>query len=327
MKPEDEHRKPQEGTPSPDTPDNGASPAEDAAAQEALEALRRLPQAAAPAIVRARARQAFLRGSAPQVSARLRQRSYEGDSVPIDEGQTTSAPHPAPHPHQYHEHQVPEPERSGRVIVPLNARRSNRWGPIAFAAAIVLMLVGYGAQSPHPWRVMEIVDPQNRLASRNDLAVGAAVGSGMLESPNDGEIELGLGGMLHMRLSPGTRIMLPDAPRRWNPSPMTVEVQAGELFCTTAGQHLPTTLDVFTDNLTARVTGTTFSVWRNPEGTCVCLLEGSVMVMPKDDASEAMTVPEGNKMVLFDDGRPHLVEPITDMERAKLQMLHDSARP
>jgi hypothetical protein len=324
MKPEDEHRKPGEETP---LPPGGAPPPDDApddardeeVAQQALEALRRMPVPTAPDIVRARARQAFLRGMAPTVSAREGQRVDEasGPRGTSDQG------HPAVH--ERH-HLDREPQRSGRVVVPLNPRRPSRLAPLAFAAAVLLMLLGYGAQSPHPWRVMDVVDPQQQLADRGDVVVGNSVSAGMLESPPDGKIDLALGDMLHMRLSPGTRIMLPNTPRRWNPQPMTIEVQAGELFCTTNGQRLPATLDVYTDNLTARVTGTTFSVWRNPEGTCVCLLEGSVMVMPKDGDDEAMTVPEGNKMVLFDDGRPHVVEPITTMERNKLQMLYDNAR-
>jgi hypothetical protein len=321
MKPEDEHKRhgndtpqPPEGEPRPD-----ATRDEDVA-REALDALRRLPVPAAPDIVRARARQAFLRGIAPTVSAREGRRVDEPGS-----GEAGATNHDDHRPVHERHHPDDEPARSGRVIVPLNPRRPNRIAPIAFAAAVILMLLGYGAQSPHPWRVMDVVDPQQQLAD-SDMAVGNTVTSGMLESPGDGEIELALGGMLHMRLSPGTRIMLPKAPRRWNPSNLKVEVQAGELFCTTTGQRLPTTLDVYTDNLTARVTGTTFSVWRNPEGTCVCLLEGSVMVMPKEAGAETVTVPQGNKVVLFDDGRPHLVEPINSMERTKLQMLYDSAR-
>jgi ferric-dicitrate binding protein FerR (iron transport regulator) len=102
-------------------------------------------------------------------------------------------------------------------------------------------------------------------------------------------------------------------------------VKRGEIYGSTAGGRLPAPLALVAPQATARVVGTTFAVFQNSEGTCVCLLEGAVEVRAVTAPQDAIRVPEGHKCFVYSDGRPHAIVPIDDMERMKLDMIRDAA--
>ena len=309
MRPEDEDKKPGH-IPQADG-DSSHDESISSADEQVLQALRNMPATQAPDIVRARAKHAFLRGRA-------------GQAAPVEATDSVEAPRPV----TAEDDATPKPRSQeplvGRVVK-LNPRRSNRVVQFAFAAVIVLMLFGYGAQSPHPWRITAVTDPDGDLRGRTDRTVGTVIPAGSLESPEHGTFELSMGPSLTLRMAPCSGIVLPRAPRRWGPGDINIEVVHGELFGSTGGQELPAPVNITTDVLTAQITGTTFAVFRIPGATCVCLLEGGVQISPTVGDTTPVNVPRESKMLIYNDGRPHEVLPIDDMERMKLQMLYDHA--
>jgi|GEM_PF-1963931 len=317
MKPEDENNKPGQDPQQP----SGESPQDDAAMQQALQALRQLPPVEAPDIVRARAKHAFMRGRAGKRSDESVGVVARPSSAPPPTATTASATDDKTSAGGPHDRAVDDDR-----IVSLNPRRPNRFMPLAFAAAIVLMFFGYGAQAPHPWRLTAVSDPDGDLAGNTDRSVGSILTAGELHTPEHGSFELTLGSSLRLRMAPCSGIVLPDAPRRWNPETMTIAVEHGELFGSTGGEKLPAAINLVTNVLSARITGTTFAVFRIPEATCVCLLEGSVQITPSVGNATPIDVPVESKVLIFNDGRPHEIVPIDGMERSKLQMLLDRAK-
>ena len=323
MKPEDENKQPGQDP----QPANGEPSSDDAAMQQALQALRQLPPVQAPDIVRARAKHAFMRGRAGrsaesvEVDADRAAASTAREAAGRNAGPVASRPEtPGAAPRRRDERQ-PNEQR----VVSLNPRHSNRLATFAFAAVLVLMLLGYGAQSPQPWRLTAVSDPAGDLRSRPDLTVGSVLSPGRLDTPEIGEFELTLGTALRLRMAPCSGIILPHAPRRWNPDVMTISVVHGELFGSTGGNKLPAAIELVTDVLSARITGTTFAVFHLPDATCVCLLEGSVQITPRVGNAATIDVPVESKVFVFNDGRPHEIAPLDGMERSKLQMLRDRA--
>jgi ferric-dicitrate binding protein FerR (iron transport regulator) len=71
------------------------------------------------------------------------------------------------------------------------------------------------------------------------------------------------------------------------------------------------------------VTGTVFAVFRNSEGSCVCVLEGTVRM--QHDAGAAEVLPLRRRLIPAQ-GEPPREEPIRAMERMKLEMLRDQVR-
>jgi len=313
MKPEDNDKKPGQDP----QPGNGTPTPDEAAEQRALQALRKLPTVQAPDIVRARAKHAFMRGRAGRAAEVEAPSVSDLDSRHASAGEAPEVP-PAKKPRT----RAP----GSRPVVSLNPRRSNRLATFAFAAVVVLMLFGYGVQAPHPWRMTSVHDPFGDVRGRVDRSVGSVIPAGRLDTPEFGEFELALGNSLRLRMAPCSGIVLPRPPRRWNPEDMTISVLHGELFASTGGDKLPAAIEVVTDVLSARITGTTFAVFKIPDATCVCLLEGSVQITPTVGGSTTIEVPVESKVLVFNDGRPHEIVPIDDMERSKLQMLRDRAR-
>ena len=71
------------------------------------------------------------------------------------------------------------------------------------------------------------------------------------------------------------------------------------------------------------ISGTTFAVIRNAEGSCVCVLEGTVTMR---DATGTAGVMPLHRRVVPPRGEPPRDEPIRTMERMKLEMLRNQAQ-
>lgn len=271
---------------------SGADANDSALHQEALLALRQMAPPQAASSVRDKARRAFMQGT---------------------QGQEAPKAFPA------------RPVSKSFSAIKWRQQRSNRMVAFALAASVLLMLFGYGAQAPHRWQLTNVADPDNDLRGRTDRYVGSFLTAGILETPEHGEFELTLGAALRLRMAPCSGIVLPQAPRRWNPDVVTIAVEHGELFGSTGGRSLPSEVLLVTDELTARITGTTFAVFRIPEASCVCLLEGHVRITPKVGDQGPIDVPAGSKCLIYKDGRPAEIVPIDGMERMKLEMILDRA--
>ncbi len=288
---EDRNKQPGDRPPANDEA-RGADATDSTLHQEALLALRQMAPPKAAAAVRDKARRAFMQGTQGQQAA-------------------TASPL--------------RPVCASFAVIRRRQRRSDRIIAFALAASLLFMLFGYGAQAPHRWQLTSVVDPDNDLRGRTDRYVGDFLAAGILETPEHGEFELTLGTALRLRMAPCSGIVLPQAPRRWNPDTVTITVDHGELFGSTGGHDLPAEVHLVTDELTALITGTTFAVFRIPEASCVCLLEGHIRITPKVGDQRPIDVPAGSKCLIYKDGRPAEIVPIDARERMKLEMILDRA--
>jgi hypothetical protein len=259
--------------------------------QQALDALRSLPGAGASDDARQRARQAFLDAAAPVASS-------------PEHGQGHGGPGGGVHP------DVAGQDAGGR---------RNWWVPVAAAAVILLGLFGIWQTATGPsmiWRVTDVVeaDGVDGLPARGDIVDGRVLATGP-----QSELELQLGDELRFRMIPGSEISLPAPPRRWHPGPMELVVRRGEIYGTTGEAGLTVPLHVRGQEAEARITGTTFAVFQDSLGTCVCLWEGDVTVHSRlDDGTWELV--EGTKFYVYTDGSVSGPLPLGDMETMKLRM-------
>ncbi len=212
----------------------------------------------------------------------------------------------------------PRPDAGGR-----------RWQGWALAATVVLAILAgfwYGGQPRYDWVVTDVVEADGIVAegieAAGDLGRGATVASGRISAGPTSELELQLGDQLRFRLLPGTSIELPPAPRRWLPGTQTIVVHTGEIYGTTGGQVLEVPLHITAQQAEARLMGTTFAVFQNDDGTCVCLWQGCITVFPRD-GGESVMMEDEKKFYVFTDGSTSGLVPLDGMERMKLQMMAD----
>jgi len=118
-------------------------------------------------------------------------------------------------------------------------------------------------------------------------------------------------------------VQLPRGPGRWLNRSMSLEVEAGEVFGTTGGELPGYQVVLATPEAEATLTGTTFAAFRTEEHSCFCLYEGGLRVeIEGDGVTEHMD--EGRRIFIYRDGREHSLEPLSDMEIMKLQMIRDA---
>ncbi len=259
--------------------------------QQALDALRSLPRPAGRDAARARAREAFLAAAAPVQASAEHGGGHGG------------------------EHGGEHPDLRGRTA----RRGGNWWVPLAAAAVIAMALFGIWQTATGPsmiWRVTDVVaaDGVTGLPGQGDMVDGRVLVTGP-----ESELELQLGDELRFRMIPGTEIELPAPPRRWHPGPMQLVVRRGEIYGTTAGGGLTAPLHVRGQQAEARILGTTFAVFEDSLGTCVCLWEGDV-TLHSLLAEETWELQEGTKFYVYEDGSVSGPLPLDQMETMKLQM-------
>jgi len=171
------------------------------------------------------------------------------------------------------------------AIVPLPARAGPAWlgAALAVAAGLVLGVMLFN-QGPI-WQIARVrgegtVLVGDRMLSMRDVGnLSAALArGGRVRLPADAEMDLVAPGAIAMTLSPGSDVDVPPAPGRWFQRIAHVVVRAGETYITTGRRFHGAHLTVATDEARVEVVGTTFAVLRHEEGTCVCVMEGKVLV-------------------------------------------------
>lgn len=201
------------------------------------------------------------------------------------------------------------------------------WAAPAFAMtalAIGLVLADRGPR----WEVIgasgvgiAIVDgrpiPMNHV---DDLRARIHPGA-RVRLPNDASLELLSRGQLGLHLEPEADIVVPGVPGRWFARAVTGEVRSGVVRITSLEQFRGARLTILSPEAQVQVTGTTLSVIREPQGTCVCVLEGTVQVGPRDGAMTE--VPRGERRFVFNDGRPPESAKMRDAEVAPLGEFHE----
>lgn len=209
-------------------------------------------------------------------------------------------------------------------------RESTRWAAASIAAAAALVVVLVLDQGP-AWRVasshgegIAIVDgrpvPIGHTTDFNRwLRPGATV-----QIPDGSDLEIHSPGLLAVELSPGTRFSIPDVPGRWFRRTVHAEVSGGEARITTASNFHGARLEIRTPEAQVEVTGTTLAVICEPEGTCVCVLEGVVRV--GDQGQPMVEVMRGRRRYVFADGRPAVSDGIRSVEEVMLTRFRESRR-
>lgn len=228
---------------------------------------------------------------------------------------------------------------SGAIEPPVRASRpvsitghpAFRWLAAPVAAAALFAVASVLNQGP-AWRLVAfegdgIAVVDGRPVPATDAAAlerlmrpGARV-----RVPEGTALEVAGGGALAIQVTPGTEVVLPRAPGRWWGRAVRSDLLHGEIRVTSGPGFRGARLAVVTPEARVEITGTTLAVICEPAGTCVCVLEGRVMVGPKDGALEP--VEHGMRRFVFKDGRPVEVAPMRDMERVKLGMFRDQRRP
>jgi ferric-dicitrate binding protein FerR (iron transport regulator) len=197
--------------------------------------------------------------------------------------------------------------------------RRLRWFAVAAAVVGVAAVAVYGSLSTGTWTVTDVLEASRIEGPTITLEKGSSLSGGTVSTGEGAELELQLEQALRLRLLNHTRVDLPTAPGRWWAKSRTLKLTAGELYGTTGGRPLGFSLTIETPEATAELTGTTFAVFRTEEATCVCLYKGSIQVTPRREGP-AVRVPPERRVFVYRDGRSPSVEPLTDMERAKLEM-------
>lgn len=192
--------------------------------------------------------------------------------------------------------------------IPWHRRATTRWGATAFAAAAAFLVVVFANRAPE-WTVesvrgsgIVVVDGTPvPTAHGEDLARRMKPGA-FVQLPPEVELELVSHGTLAVQLTGGTHASVPSLPGRWFSRRAAAEVREGEIRVTTGSAFHGAALAIDTPEARVQVTGTTFAVICEPAGTCVCVMEGKLMVGARGGAMSP--VMGGRRLYVFADGRP-----------------------
>ena len=181
--------------------------------------------------------------------------------------------------------------------------RGGVWAPLAAGFAIVALLL---ANRGPDWRVIS-ADGQGQVlvdgvaftpADRAGLAAHLRRG-GHVETRGAVSLDLVAPGVAAVALAPNADVQLSAAPARWWRRDMSARIVNGDAYFSTGRAFHGAQLDVRTPNASVRAVGTSFAVLSEPEGTCVCVMEGRVMVGSRNDAPGAgVEVPQGMRRVV-----------------------------
>jgi hypothetical protein len=198
------------------------------------------------------------------------------------------------------------------------------------AAAVIIIGIFLGNQAPD-WR-LEGPMPSTLVVNGEEMPVDdVRKVNDMLEPGNSIACEDTMGativspGHLYVQLTTSSEVMLPETPRRWFGRTIEAEVMRGEVRFVTGESFGGAKLMVETPEVVIEVLGTTIAVILEDFGTCVCVLDGSVKMGPRDGPMDV--VEEGRRRTIFNDGRPPFEEDILPMERMKLEMLREASVP
>jgi len=206
-----------------------------------------------------------------------------------------------------------------------SSRPMRRMVAMLMAAVLgVVAVLWFGVQPDQEWVVLDVVNPAGVSSGGQTIAVGTRLNSGDLSTAADSEVEVQLGSSLRFRLLPGTSLTLPKAPGRWFNRSRQMPLTSGEIYGTSGGQKLDFDLVFNTTELEARLTGTTFAVFRTDTTSCVCLWEGSIEVTPLVGPADLVDLEEKTRVWIYRDGREPAILPLSGMETMKLQMTEDN---
>jgi ferric-dicitrate binding protein FerR (iron transport regulator) len=201
------------------------------------------------------------------------------------------------------------------------------WAAPAFtmaALAIGMVIADRGPQ----WEVMVasgtgivIVDDHPVSMNHGDELRRRVHAGARVRVPEDGSLELMSRGNLGLHLEPGADVTIPAVPGRWFARAVEGQIRSGVMRITSLDHFHGARLTILSPEARVQVTGTTLSVIREPQGTCICVLEGTVQVGPRDGAM--VSVPHGERRFIFNDGRAPESAEMRPTEVAPLGDFHE----
>lgn len=214
-----------------------------------------------------------------------------------------------------------------RRIVPLPwYRRAGGWFAVPAAAAAVIALVFVlnrgpdWSLAPMPGEGIVVVDGRPiPLQHGEDLARALRPGARVVV-PDGSEMRLTSGAGLVVLATEGTEFVLPGAPGRWFGRTASARIERGTLRIATLGRFHGATLRVTTPEAEVMVTGSTLAIICEPAGTCVCVLDGHVL-MAKPGGTMA-PIEGGTRRLIFSDGRDEHGD-MRPAEKEKLGMFRE----
>ena len=246
----------------------------------------------------------------------------QGGIGPIADDELDYAPHrprtPRPAPRGPRTAPPPRPATPPRPIFRFPKPTRPRFTAVLAAAAAIAVAVGIVGNRGAQWRVVQVVgtglvqaDGEPIPVERAELLAQRIHPGVELLLPETASLQIAAGSDLAMEILPGTRLTIPPAPPRWFFRKSEFFARGGELRLTTGPTFQGAKLDVHTADAMIQVKGTTLAVIMEPMGTCVCVLEGEVMVGargvsagPEGSGGDAMMpVTSGQRGYVFRDGR------------------------
>lgn len=215
-----------------------------------------------------------------------------------------------------------------RAIAFAPAARPIWWWVAAPAAAVLLAIAVPMANRGPAWEVMSaggegMVMVDNRPIPANHLDdLRRAIRPGTrLRTMGPVELDLAAPGTLMLQVTANSDMVLPESPPRWFGRASRVRFANGEVRITSGPRFHGARLAIDTPEARIEVTGTTLAVIREPAGTCVCVMEGSVRVGALTGPMER--VDAGRRIFVFNDGRPLERAEMRSTERAPLGELRE----
>lgn len=209
--------------------------------------------------------------------------------------------------------------------------RRPAWGDVALAGglAAALLALGLFANRGPSWKLVATSGSGTARVDGRDVPLGERAllerrlrRGARVRLPAGAQLDLELPGIALLQMA-GGEARLPGGPGRWFARSMSASLVSGELRIATGPGFAGARLTVATPEARAIVTGTTLSVLRDREASCVCVFEGRVLMT---GAGGPDTVRAGFRRSVYRGGTPPLLEPILPMESMKLGMLRDAAR-
>jgi hypothetical protein len=179
-------------------------------------------------------------------------------------------------------------------------------GLAAAAAAVALVWVSGRDAEGGPLRITRLEGAGTVLADGGAIPLAELARGGESRLPAGGELHLADGaleaewpGVLSLRVQGATDAVLP-APGTAADDPIEIEIRGGEILFVTGPDFPGRELLVRTPDGRVDVVGTAFAVWRDANGTCVCVIEGEPSVGV--DAAHLEPVRPGTRKVMPADG-------------------------
>lgn len=205
-----------------------------------------------------------------------------------------------------------------------------RWAVVPVAAAAVFLIANALNRGPG-WQLTKadgegiaVVDGRPVPMNHTDELAHRLRPGARVQVPDGATLEITSARTLCVELTGGTDCALPGVPGRWWGREVAGEVKHGELRITSGMDFRGARLALTTPEAKVMVSGTTLAVICETGGTCVCVLEGRVMVGPI--AGVMQSVGGGMLRYVFNDARPVALAPMREVERVKLGAFRDGRK-